>query len=53
MQWPWPWLAGELELFVVTASEKRMLAWRGNSEHEFQANLATLTTTTGTLVRRQ
>jgi hypothetical protein len=53
MQWPWPWLAGELELFLVTAREKRVLAWRGNSERAFQANLATLTSATGAKVQRQ
>lgn len=53
MQWIWPWMAGELELWVVTARDKKMLAWRGNGDAAFQANLATLTSATGANVRRQ
>ncbi len=53
MQWIWPWMAGELELWVVTARDKKMLAWRGNGDDAFQANLATLTSATGATVRRQ
>lgn len=53
MQWIWPWMAGELELWVVTARDKKMLAWRGNGDDAFQANLATLTSATGAAVRRQ
>lgn len=53
MQWIWPWMAGELELWVVTARDKKMLAWRGNGDDAFQANLATLTSATGAVVRRQ
>lgn len=53
MQWIWPWMAGELELWVVTARDKKMLAWRGNGDVAFQANLATLTSATGANVRRQ
>lgn len=53
MQWIWPWMAGELELWVVTARDKKMLAWRGNGDDEFQKNLATLTSATGAAVRRQ
>jgi hypothetical protein len=30
-----------------------MLAWRGNGDAAFQANLATLTSATGASVRRQ
>ena len=53
MQWIWPWMAGELELWVVTARDKKMLAWRGNGETDFQANLAALTSATGATVKRQ
>ena len=53
MQWSWPWMAGELELWVVTARDRRMLAWRGNGDHAFQNNLATLTSATGASVKRQ
>ena len=53
MQWIWPWMAGELELWVVTARDKKLLAWRGNGDDAFQANLATLTSATGAAVRRQ
>ena len=53
MQWIWPWMAGELELWVVTARDKKMLAWRGNGDNAFQANLATLTSATGASVKRQ
>ncbi len=53
MQWIWPWKAGELELWVTTARDKRMLAWRGNGNDNFQANLATLTSATGANVKRQ
>ncbi len=53
MQWIWPWMAGELELWVVTARDKKMLAWRGNGDAAFQANLATLTSATGATVKRQ
>lgn len=53
MQWIWPWMAGELELWVVTARDKKMLAWRGNGDTDFQANLATLTSATGAPVKRQ
>ena len=53
MQWIWPWMSGELELWVVTARDKRMLAWRGNGDETFQANLATLTSATGAPVKRQ
>ena len=53
MQWIWPWMAGELELWVVTARDKKMLAWRGNGDAAFQANLATLTSATGASVKRQ
>jgi hypothetical protein len=52
MQWVWPWMAGELELWVVTARDKRMLVWRGNSDEEFQVNLAALISTTGARVTR-
>ena len=51
MQWIWPWMAGEIELWLVTARDKRVLAWRGNGEESFQANLATLTSATGAPVR--
>lgn len=53
MQWVWPWMAGELELWVVTARDKRLLAWSGNSDADFQANLATLTSATGASVKRR
>lgn len=53
MQWIWPWMAGELELWAVTARDKKLLAWRGNGDDAFQANLATLTSATGAAVRRQ
>ncbi len=53
MQWVWPWFGGELEMWVVTARDKKMLAWRGNGDAAFQANLATLTSATGANVRRQ
>ncbi len=49
----WPWMAGELELWVVTARDRKMLAWRGNGDQAFQANLATLTSATGAAVKRQ
>lgn len=52
MQWIWPWMAGELELWVVTARDKKMLAWRGNGDVAFQTNLATLTSATGATVKR-
>lgn len=52
MQWIWPWMAGELELWVITARDKKMLAWRGNGDANFQANLATLTSATGAAVKR-
>ena len=53
MQWIWPWMAGELELWVVTARDKKFLAWRGNGDADFQANLAILTSATGATMRRQ
>ena len=53
MQWIWPWMAGELELWVVTARDRKMLAWRGNGDAAFQSNLATLTSATGAAVKRQ
>lgn len=53
MQWIWPWMAGELELWVVTARDRKMLAWRGNGDTDFQANLAALLSATGANVRRQ
>lgn len=53
MQRAWPWFGGELELWVITARDKKMLAWRGNGDAAFQANLATLTSATGASVRRQ
>ncbi len=53
MQWVWPWMAGEYELWVVTAREKRMLAWRGNGDDGFLANLQILTSATGAAVTRK
>ena len=53
MQWIWPWMAGELELWVVTARDRKMLAWRGNGDAAFQSNLAALTSATGAAVKRQ
>lgn len=53
MQWIWPWMAGELELWVVTARERKLLAWRGNGDADFQANLAILTSATGAPVKRR
>ena len=52
MQWVWPWMVGELELWVVTARDKRILAWRGNGDEAFQTNLATLMSATGASVKR-
>ena len=53
MQRAWPCFGGELELWVITARDKKLLAWRGNGDDAFQANLATLTSATGTSARRQ
>lgn len=52
MKWVWPWLSGDFELWMVTARDKRVLAWRGNGDAVFQDNLATLTSATGAAVRR-
>lgn len=52
MRYIWPWMAGEFELTLLTARDKRVLAWRGNGEEAFQQNLATLVSATGARIRR-
>lgn len=52
MQPVWPWMAGEFELWLITARDRRILAWRGNREDVFQHNLQTLVSATGVAVRR-
>ena len=53
MKWVWPWISGDFELWLITAREKRILAWRGNGDTVFQDNLAVLMSATGAEVRRQ
>ena len=52
LKWVWPWLSGDFELWVITARDKRFLAWRGNGDALFQENLTMLTSATGAKVRR-
>lgn len=52
LKWVWPWLSGDYELWVITARDRRMLAWRGNGDDLLRDNLATLTSATGATVRR-
>ena len=52
LKWIWPWLSGDFELWVITAREKRFLAWRGNGDALFQENLTMLKSATGAKVRR-
>ena len=52
LKWIWPWLSGDFELWVITARNKRFLAWRGNGDALFQENLTMLTSATGAKVRR-
>ena len=52
LKWVWPWLSGDYELWMITARDKRILAWRGNDDTVFQANLAMLTSATGATARR-
>ena len=52
LKWVWPWLSGDYELWVITARDRRMLAWRGNGDDLLRDNLAMLTSATGATVRR-
>ncbi len=37
--WIVPWLGGSYKLYLRAGSGKRVLAWQGNSESQFRANL--------------
>lgn len=47
-----PWIGGEMKLWLRSAKGKRLLAWQGNSNDHFQANLAMLKNATGAEVVR-
>jgi hypothetical protein len=47
-----PWLGGEYKLWLRAASGARVLAWRGNSERDYQDNLDLLRRRSGLPVAR-
>ena len=42
-----PWLGGDYKIWLRAASGKRVLAWQGGRDEQFQANLDLLRRTTG------
>ena len=42
-----PWFDGAYKLYLRAASGQRVLAWQGNGERDFRANMATLQRRTG------
>ena len=47
-----PWLGGDYKIWLRAASGKRVLAWQGSNDDQFQANLDVLRRTTGLQVER-
>lgn len=48
-----PWLGGEYKLYLRSTSGKRVLAWQGSNDEQFQANLAALQRATSLKVERK
>jgi hypothetical protein len=48
-----PWLGGDYKLYLRSASGKRVLAWQGGNDEQFQANLEALRRATGLQVERR
>jgi hypothetical protein len=42
-----PWLGGDYKIWLRTFDDRRALAWQGNGEAQFRANLEALETATG------
>lgn len=53
VDWLLPWLGGDFILWLHTAKGKRILAWQGSSDENFQENLNTLVSVTGAEVIRK
>jgi hypothetical protein len=48
-----PWLGGDYKLYLRSASGKRVLAWQGSNDEQFQGNLEALQRATGLKVERK
>jgi|SRR5215469_1460381 len=48
-----PWLGGDYKIHLRNASGKRVLAWQGSNDDQFQSNLDLLRRTTGLNVERR
>jgi hypothetical protein len=48
-----PWLGGDYKIYFRSAAAKRVLAWQGSNDAQFQANLDLLGRTTGLKVNRR
>jgi hypothetical protein len=46
-EWLFPWLTGSYQLWLNNSSDERVLAWQGNSQEQFETNLAALQSATG------
>jgi len=52
LDWLLPWAGGDYKLWLRTKSGRRILAWQGNGESNFQRNLEILEDTLGLPVTR-
>ncbi|HWB09836.1 MAG TPA: hypothetical protein VG826_11440 [Pirellulales bacterium] len=48
-----PWLGGDYKIYLRGASGKRVLAWQGSNDEQFQGNLDLLGRTSGLKVERR
>jgi hypothetical protein len=56
--WAWfdacvPWLGGDYKIYLRSSSGKRVLAWHGSNDAQYQANLELLRTATGLKIDRR
>jgi hypothetical protein len=56
--WAWfdaciPWLGGDYKVYLRSSSGKRVLAWQGSNDEQYQANLDLLRTATGLKIDRR
>lgn len=56
--WAWfdacvPWLGGDYKIYLRSSSGKRVLAWQGSNDEQYQANLDLLRTATGLKIDRR
>jgi hypothetical protein len=50
--WLFPWVGGRYRIWLLTQSEKRILAWQGNSEETLHETLAQFEQATGMKCQR-